>query len=797
MSNSISFTAAGIDVSSIVSGLMTVERQPIATLQSRQAKVKLQSDAVARLKSNVTSLQSLASGLLSSGVSKLSSSVSVPGAAVASLSPAARAGSVTFTVDQLARAHGVRTATTVGSSSSPITSAAQLAVSTTAGQLGIGTISVGAGVTAGPYTVSVTQSTVGATRTAASALAGSTVVDGTNNTLTVEVDGVGHTVTIASGTYDAAGLATAVQSALDAASAGATASVDAAGRLRISTRHEGSAATLRVAGGSSLGALGLAVDVSAVSGTDGAIQIGSNPPVTVTSAGTGGSVSVPTGSGNLTVTLNGGLRTGSSTVAVVSTGDRSLSAVAAAINGAGVGATASAVKVSEGNWLLQVNATSTGTANRLSLDAAVFSGAGGLLETSTARDARITIGSGPGAYSVTASGNVFSDVLQGVTLTATAESATPITVSVGRDDTATADNVEKLVSAVNSVLADIALQTKYNTDTKTASPLTGDATVRRLADQLRGAVNDLVGGSGLKLASSIGITTQRDGTLKFDRAVFQSALATDPTAVERLFARGGSSTNGARFAAAADLTAAGTYDVQVTSPATRASTGDVLIGGSAGGQRIGVRLGGVTATFDAQPGATPADIVTGLNAALADAGLAINAEVSGGGVRLTSAAFGGAGTFETNLDLTGAGSWSSNAGSDVAGTIDGRPAIGVGQRLKLLSTDTSLARGLEVDVDEGVTGTVGPVDYQPGIAARIVALATAATGDGGSLTITSQTYDSRYQAFNDQISTFEARMVDKEAQLRRQWTAVQTLLNSLQSQNDWLSSQISSLSKKS
>lgn len=797
MSNSISFTAAGIDVSSIVSGLIAVERQPITTLATRQAKVKLQSDAVARLKSNVTSLKTLAAGVLTNGVAKLGSSVSVQGAVSASLSSTARAGSVTFTVDQLARAQGMRTATTVGASTSVVTTQASLAIATTASQIGIGNISVGAGVTPAKYAVSVTQATIGAVKTAGSALAGATLIDGTNNTLTIEIDGVAQSVTIAGGIYSPAALVDAVQTALEAAPAAANASLDATGRLRITTDHEGSAATLRVTGGNALTALGLSVDASAIQGTDGTMQIGANPAVTVTSAGTGGTVNVSTGTGNLTLTLDGGLRTGLSQVAVVSTGDRSLAAVAAAINGAGVGASASAVKVSDGNWLLQVNASNTGTANQLSLDSSVFAGVGGLLETSAARDAQITIGSGPGAYSVMASGNVFNDVLQGVTLTATAESATPVTVNVSRDDTATADAVEKLVTAVNSVLADIALQTKYDPKTKTSSPLSGDATIRRLAEQVRAAVTGVVGSGAGGLASSVGITTQRDGTLKFDKAMFTAAMTADPTAVERLFAQGGSSTGGVSFAAAGPTTVAGSYAVQVTTPATRATTGDVLIGGSPAGQRVGVRIGAITAVYDASPGATAADIVAGLNAALSEAGLGVNAEVSGGGVRLTSTVFGGAGAFEANLDVNGAGSWATNTGSDVVGTIDGQAAVGVGQRLRLLPTDTSLARGLEIDVQEGMTGALGPVSYDPGIAARIVALATAATGEGGSLTITTETYDKRYSAFDDQIAKFEARIVIKEAQLRRQWTAVQTLLSSLQTQGDWLSSQLSQSSSDS
>lgn len=792
MASSISFSSGGIDVSSIVSSLMDVERAPITTLQTRQAAVKLQSDAVTRLKTNVTSLKTMAGNLLTSGITKLASSVSVPGAVSASVSSTARAGSVSFTVDALARAQGLRTATTVGSSTSVVTTQSSLAISSTAHQLGVGGISVGAGVANAKYDITVTQASVGAVRTATTALAGSTLIDGTNNTLNIDVDGVAHSVTIAGGTYTPAALVSAVQVALDAASAGATASVDATGRLRITTDHEGSAASVQVTGGNALSALGLSVDASAVNGTDGIIQIGTNPPVTVTSAGTGATVAVATGSGDLTLTIDGGLRTGTSSVAVVSTGDRSLAAVAAAINGAGVGASASAVKVSDGNWLLQVNATSTGLDNALSLDPSVFAGLGGLLETSSARDAQITVGTGPGAYSITASGNVFSDLMQGVTLTVTAESATPVTVNVNRDDAATADNVDKLVTAVNSVLADIALQTKYDTKTNKGSPLSGDATIRRLAEQLRSQVTSVVGSASL--ASSVGITTQRDGTLKFDRAVFQAAMAADPAAVERVFGRGGSSAGGVRFAAAADTTVAGSYAVQVTTAATRATTGVVLVGGSPAGQRIAVRVGSVTATYDAAAGATAADIAAGLNAAIAEAGLTINAEVSGGGVRLTSSTFGGGGAFDTNLDVNGAGSWATNTGSDVVGTIDGQPAIGVGQRLRLLTTDSSLARGLEIDVDEGAIGALGPVSYDPGIAARIVFFATTATGEGGSLTVSSATYESKFDSYDDQIAKFEARMVTKEAQLRRQWTTVQTLLTNLESQKSWLTNQLGSSS---
>jgi flagellar hook-associated protein 2 len=786
----VSFTAGGIDVESIVQGLMQVERQPINLLQTRQAKAQLQNDTLSRLRSSLDSLKSMAGSVITNGVGKLSSSVSLPSAVTASLSSSARAGSVSFTVDRLARAHGLRSATTVPSSSSVITSATTFALSTNAAAVGISSVRAGVGVAPGNYTVSVLQATAGATRTGSSPLAASTVIDGSNNTLDIEIDGVATPVTIASGTYSPAELL--VEARIAAAVAGGVdAALDATGRLRLTSTHEGSAATLQITSGSALGALGL-TDLSVATGTDGSIKIGTAAAVTVTSAGTGASVAVPTGTGDLNVDLDGGLRVGDAKVFVVSTGDRSLASVAAAINGANAGANAAAIKVSDGAWILQLTSSRSGTDNAMALDSSAFAGVGGLLQTSGAQDAQITIGSGPGAYSVEASGNTFTDVLTGVTLTAVAESAASVTVSVSRNDSATADGVGQLIAAANSLLADIKLQSSYNAATKTSSPLTTDATVRRLAEEVRATITTIVGTGETRLASTVGITTDRAGQLVFDKAKFITALAADPGGVERLFSRGGTSTGDARFGLATDATVAGTYAVEVTTAAKRAATGEILVGGSTLGQVIGVRVGSVTATFAAAPGATADDIVAGLNEALASSGLKVNAEATvGGGVSLTAVGYGNAGSFESNVDVVAAGPWQTNTGTDVAGTIDGKTAIGAGQRLRLLDTNTSPARGLGIDITEGITGVLAPVTYEPGIAARLVSLAVARTAENGALTASKTTYDSRIKSFTEQIERFESRLVSREANMRRQWTAVQTLLSSLQNQGDWLSSQAS------
>lgn len=796
LSNTISVSAGGIDVVSIVQSLMTAEKMPLAAIQARQIGVQQQMDGIKSIKTEIETMNSQISAMLTNGLAKYTSTISSPTAVSVALSSTARAGSIAFTVDRLAASQGLRTSGTVASSTTAITTASRLAVSTTTRPIGATNVSTDQTVTAGNYTVSVTQATAGASIAGGGAVGASTVITGANNTLDITIDGVARTLTLAAGTYSPADLKNAVQTAIDSSGGGATASIDASNHMKLTTTHEGSAASLGITGGAALTALGFTVTIPAVLGVDGAVRVGTNPAVVVTSAGKGEVLTIDTGAGgNLNLTLGAGMRVGDAKVAVVSTGDRSLGAVAAAINGANVGASASAVRAADGAWLLQVNSSRTGSANSISLDGAAFSAVGGLLETSAAQDAQITIGTGPGAYSVTASGNTFTDILPGTTITATAQSLTPVSVTVGRDDTAIATSIEALVKEANTVIGLATKQTKYDAATKTVAPLAADSTIRSLPTQVRSAVTSMVGGTPGLLAADFGITSQKDGTLKFDKALFLSKLAADPDGAELLFNRHGSSTGGVNFAQATDGTAAGTYSVEVTTAATRATTGGILAGGSPGGQTIGVRVGTSVVSYIAAPGSSADSIASGLNAALARAGLNVTAELSGGAVRLTSTKFGYAGNFD--VDETSSGTWTTKTGTDVQGKINGETAVGSGQRLSMLNLGKSPARGIAVDINEGLIGVLSPIEYQPGVAARLGNLASSLTGTLGSLTTSTGAYEAKYNAFNDQISKFAERLTRKEANYRRQWTAVQTALNSLQNQQSWLSSQLGQGSKTS
>ena len=220
---------------------------------------------------------------------------------------------------------------------------------------------------------------------------------------------------------------------------------------------------MQITGGTALVDTGLATQPSPVTGVDGIIDV-DGTITTVTHAESGQAVAVDTGSGTLDVTLSGGLRVGDTTVKTVSTGTRTLADVAAAINGANGGVSAAAVKVSDDAWRLQLSSRTTGDAGRIAVDTSVFTGLGGMIESSAAQNAQITIGSGPGAYQVEAAGNTFSNVMGGVSLTAKSVSATAVTVDVTRNDDSVATDIANLVGAANTILADIKVQTRFDSD---------------------------------------------------------------------------------------------------------------------------------------------------------------------------------------------------------------------------------------------------------------------------------------------------------------------------------------------
>lgn len=787
----------GIDANQIVSDLMALERRPLNLLEQRQSNAEIAARALTGLRSNVDAFRFASLKLAGSdSFARFTASSTNSSAVSASASSAAVPSSLTFSVNQLAASHGLRSIGTVGTSDSQITSASTISIATGNGSsLGIGMVRASAGLGAGEHDVAITQASAAATKRSSAALSAQTFGTGLLGTdpefVDVEVDGVSTSIRFEAQAYTAQEIADTIALGLTTAGLDASASLDGDGYLVVSTGGEGSANTIQFTGGP-LANLEMTVDATAIAGTDAIIDVGGSI-TTVTDAQAGVTVTVATPDGNLELDLSGGMRLGTLDVTTVNVGGGSLAEVASAINGSAAGASASAIRVGDGAWRLQLTARTSGEDGELLLDDSVLSAIGGMIESSAARNAELVVGDGPGAYSVESSTNTFEDVLAGTSLTVSQITTDPVTVDVARNTAGLASDVAALVSSVNTVLAEIKVQTRYGVDGAGEGALAGNGTVRRLADQLRSSLSRPVDGVSGMIGADVGIQVKRDGSFSFDQSAFITALADDPAAVARFFGRDATTPAGVSFGDAAPETVTGSYAIEVSTAATQATSAQVFNGGSVSATRVGVRVGDTTINIDIGAGQTATQIMDSLNTQLGEAGLNIVAEADAGGLVLRSTDWGAGGSFELNLDVIGAGTWDAVDGINVEGTIDGVAATGIGLTLSLNSLSDSNAAGLSVVIDGGVSGSLGSVDYQPGIAARIAELTTQLTGEEGAFDGADEAQERRITDFNTQIERFEDRLFTRETNLRRQWASLQSLLEGLQQQGSFLAGQLSGL----
>ncbi len=216
-------------------------------------------------------------------------------------------------------------------------------------------------------------------------------------------------------------------------------------------------------GGTAATALGFSsTPTSAANGTDGIVTVDGvsndlnnfSPSSPVTLNGANGST--------VTATFTGPVSVGSMTAAEVNTGNGSLSSVVEAINSAGVGVSASAISTGANEFNLSVQATSPGADNTVNIATNAFSGIGQLTTVTAAANAQITVGNGPGAFTVTNDSNDINGLMPGVTIDLQeADPGQQTTISLQPDGQTMATTVQTLVTAANQLITDLNTATAF------------------------------------------------------------------------------------------------------------------------------------------------------------------------------------------------------------------------------------------------------------------------------------------------------------------------------------------------
>lgn len=165
--------------------------------------------------------------------------------------------------------------------------------------------------------------------------------------------------------------------------------------------------------------------------------------------------------------------------------------------------------------------------------------------------------------------NVVTDAIEGVTLTLKKESEVGETTSldIKYDVDAATARIKNFVSQYNAMQATIAGLQSYDPSTEKGGPLLGDALARNVTNELRRNLSDPVAGltGDYQTLASLGITTQKDGSLVLDDNKLAEALGKDFGAVARVFG----SENGvaARMASAIETRLSSTGDFATRSAA--------------------------------------------------------------------------------------------------------------------------------------------------------------------------------------------------------------------------------------
>lgn len=210
----------------------------------------------------------------------------------------------------------------------------------------------------------------------------------------------------------------------------------------------------------------------------------------------------------------------------ITAANNTLAGIRDAINGAtgNPGIKASIVNATTGSHLV-ITAAGSGTAEGMTI--AVSGATGSLSDLAynpaagsnpmtvqvAASDARIDLD----GFKITSATNVFSNAIDGVTLTAAkVDLATPVDITVANDSAASKTAVDQFVSSYNKLQSKLNEMTAYNATTKSAGQLQGDSLTSRLASQLRNELNTALSGvdADLDTLTELGITSAaKTGTL--------------------------------------------------------------------------------------------------------------------------------------------------------------------------------------------------------------------------------------------------------------------------------------------
>ena len=160
--------------------------------------------------------------------------------------------------------------------------------------------------------------------------------------------------------------------------------------------------------------------------------------------------------------------------------------------------------------------------------------AGVLLTADTQLDSEMVVD----GLTLTRASNTVTDVITGVTLNLKDITTSAETITVSLDTNSVKSAVNNFVTSYNDLMTTMDQLSAFDPVTGTRSVLLGDATLRTVEYALRNELSKTVSGvtGSFDSLSSIGITTERDGSITLDSTVLDTAITNNFDDIGQLFA---------------------------------------------------------------------------------------------------------------------------------------------------------------------------------------------------------------------------------------------------------------------
>ena len=514
-------------------------------------------------------------------------------------------------------------------------------------------------------------------------------------------------------------------------------------------------------------------------------------------------------------------KSGTSAVSVViDSSNNTLTGVRDALNAAGAGLNASVVNDGSG-YRLVIQSNTTGAENAVSisvddtgdsnstdnagLSQLAFNGsAAHLLQTGAGADAAIKIN----GLDVTSPLNTVTGAVEGVSFTLKKVASSPVTVSVAKDTASAKAGIEGFIAAFNQFNDELKSLTSYNTTTASGSILTGDATLRNIASNVRASLNAAVANSSGQYSTlaELGITTKvSDGSLSLDSTKFEAILKNDATDVAKVLAAFGTPSNAnVQFVSAGSATEVGTYAVA----STTSTTSGALTAGSAISVRsyngngnnavFSISVDGATAVeITLNSNNSPAAVVLDeINAALTAASAGATASLTSDILTFTSDSTGTGSTVEiTAADVNAIAGLGIAVGAGTAGTsttsytINGE-AVTAADGVITGAVGTAV-EGLSLKILGNATGDLGTVSFTQGLASPLNTLIAGLLADDGLVDARLDGLNSSIKDITSQRETLQLRSESLEKRYRNQFNGLETLISQLNTTQSFLTTALS------